>query len=583
MPSNAQATHHRQADARSFHWIDRWLPWLFFGAVAVALFAYLGSAALFEPDEGRNAEKAREILILNDWLTPHENFYPVLDKPIFFYWLIALSYKFFGVSEWAARLPSVLSALGCVGLVYFFVRRRWGRWEALWSGLILLGSVEFFILSRAVIFDMSLAFFLTLALCAFYEVAHTDNVKRRRVLCFVLYGALGVATLIKGLIGVVVPGMIIFFYLLSTKKWSILRRIYLIPGTILLAVIAAPWYLQMDAVHPGYLKYYLWDEHFGRFASGEFGRTEPWYYFIFVGLVGFLPWTMVLPFVATQYRKKTLDDKTLFLIVWLALPFLFFSASNAKLPHYILPIFPALAILTAVPLVCLYQESHSRMSLALLLAGFVQGLAALYLVVGSLWPAILPSAIRGSIHHMAHFLWAYGAFLILALAFLVYRQKSRPWPSLRQLYLAHGLGTIIFLFFVAQVIVLSAPDRSAKELATVAAPKITAATQLVFYDTYQAGMAFYLKTEKPIWMVTHSNKKRTFLGNFYVMTEREEPSTQWGKALLDFEEFQEKWQTAKQPLLIILKEKNLRRLLEQVGESPQKIGAFDEYLVVMKP
>jgi 4-amino-4-deoxy-L-arabinose transferase-like glycosyltransferase len=582
LPSPVQSPR-QQADPRSFHWIDRWLPWLFFGAVVGVLFAYSGSAALFEPDEGRNAEKAREILILNDWLTPHENFYPVLDKPIFFYWLIALSYKFFGVSEWAARLPSALSALGCVGLIYYFVRRRWGQWEALWSGLILLGSVEFFILSRVVIFDMSLAFFLTLALCAFYEVAHSDNVNRRRVLCVVLYAALGVATLIKGLVGVVVPGMIIFFYLLSTKGWSILRHIYLIPGTILFAAIAAPWYLQMDAVHPGYLKYYLWDEHFGRFASGDFDRTEPWYYFIFVGLVGFLPWTMALPFVATQYRKKTLDDKTLFLIVWLASPFLFFSASNAKLPHYILPIFPALAILTAVPLVSLYQESRSRVSLALLLAGFVHGLAALYLFVGSFWPAILPSAIRGSIHQMSHFLWAYGAFLILALAFLVYRQQIRPWPSLRQVSLAHGLGTIIFLFFVVRVIVLSAPDRSAKELAKVAAPKMTEATQMVFYDTYMAGMAFYLHTEKPIWMVTHGNKKRTFLGKFYAMTDREEPTTHWGKALLDFEEFQEKWQTAKQPLLIILKEKNLRRLLEQVGESPQRIGAFDEYLVVMKP
>jgi cytochrome c oxidase assembly factor CtaG len=84
--------------------------------------------------------------------------------------------------------------------------------------------------------------------------------------------------------------------------------------------------------------------------------------------------------------------------------------------------------------------------LALLLAGFVHGLAALYLFVGSFWPAILPSAIRGSIHQMSHFLWAYGAFLILALAFLVYRQQIRPWPSLRQVSLAHGLGTIIFYF-----------------------------------------------------------------------------------------------------------------------------------------
>jgi 4-amino-4-deoxy-L-arabinose transferase-like glycosyltransferase len=119
----------------------RWLVWL---VCLTVLFANLGGAALFEPDEGRNAEKAREILLLNDWVTPHENFIPVLDKPIFFYWLVAFSYKFFGIVEWSARLPSALLALGCLLLVYRFVRQRWGAWEAMWSVLVLVTSVEFF-------------------------------------------------------------------------------------------------------------------------------------------------------------------------------------------------------------------------------------------------------------------------------------------------------------------------------------------------------------------------------------------------------------------------------------------------------
>ena len=136
------------------------------------LFYRLGGPALFEPDEGRNAEKAREILVLNDWITPHENFNAVLDKPIFFYWLIALSYKIFGVSEWAARLPSALAAFGCIVMVYFFVRRWWGEWEARWSVLVLVTSAGFFVFSRLVIFDMTLTAFIMLALCAFYHAAH---------------------------------------------------------------------------------------------------------------------------------------------------------------------------------------------------------------------------------------------------------------------------------------------------------------------------------------------------------------------------------------------------------------------------
>jgi hypothetical protein len=95
---------------------NRWLPLLLLAVCLFVLFYQIGTAGLFEPDEGRNAEKAREILLLNDWITPHENFFPVLDKPVFFYWLIAISYKAFGLSQWAARLPSALAAFGCLAL-----------------------------------------------------------------------------------------------------------------------------------------------------------------------------------------------------------------------------------------------------------------------------------------------------------------------------------------------------------------------------------------------------------------------------------------------------------------------------------
>ncbi len=202
----------------------RWLRLILWVAIVAALFCQLGTAALFEPDEGRNAEKAREILVLSDWVTPHESFHAVLDKPIFFYWLIAIAYKLFGISEWAARLPSALAALGCIALIYRFAHARWGRWTALWSALILLTSVEFFILSRVVIFDMTLSFFLTLALCAFYEATHTEEVIHRRIWCIALYMALGAATLTKGLVGFVVPGMIMLFYLLLRQQWAALRR-----------------------------------------------------------------------------------------------------------------------------------------------------------------------------------------------------------------------------------------------------------------------------------------------------------------------------------------------------------------------
>ena len=132
------------------------------------LFSHLGTAVLFEPDEGRNAEIAREILLLKDWVTPHYDFIPRLDKPISYFWLVALSFRLFGLSEWSARLPSALAAFACLSVTYALARAMFGRWAALWSVLVLLTSIEFFALSRIVILDMLLTFFFSLALCAFF-------------------------------------------------------------------------------------------------------------------------------------------------------------------------------------------------------------------------------------------------------------------------------------------------------------------------------------------------------------------------------------------------------------------------------
>jgi 4-amino-4-deoxy-L-arabinose transferase-like glycosyltransferase len=429
--------------------------------------------------------------------------------------------------------------------------------------------------------DMPLTFFLTLALCSFYEAVHADEAKRRRLWCLAMYVSLGAATSIKGLIGVVLPGMVFFFYLLLTHRWSILRRIYLIPGALIFLAIVLPWYLQADARHAGYLRYFIWDEHFGRFTSENFDRAEPWYYFILVGLTGFFPWTLLLPFVVREYWKKSLDDKTLFLTLWVGLPFVFFSASESKLPHYLLPIFPALAILTGVGLVTLWRKTET-ISLAFSLIWLAQSLAILYLIAGAIIPAILPVPIRAGVSAMSQFFWSYGAFLMLSFAYLSVSKAARRLPTQPQLYLVHGFVMLVFLVFAVEIMFLVSHDRSARAVAEKALSQIRESTQLVFYETHLAGMAFYLRAERPIWLVTHSDKKRTFLGHYHEVAERKDLTTPWGDAIFDYEEFRKKWQTAKQPLLIVVKEKNLERLAREVGEMPQILAAVDGYALVAK-
>ena len=560
--------------------LQDWLPWLLTAVVAFVLLYQLGDAALFEPDEGRNAEKAREILLLNNRVTPHENFYPVLDKPIFFYWLIALSYKLFGLSEWTARLPSLLSALGCVLLIYLFSRSHWGRWVALWSALVLVTSVEFFLLARIVIFDMLLTLFQTVALLAFYEAAHTENRRRRVAFCLTLYLALGAGTLVKGLVAVVIPGIVFFLFILLRARWHILRRIYLIPGAGVFLAVVLPWYLQADAQNPGYLNYYLSAEHFGRYTSATFDRSEPWYYFIVVGLVGFFPWTLILPWIIKHFWRRGWDDKTLYLMLWVSVPLLFFSASRSKLPHYILPIFPALSIMAGATLVGLDEQSPSKLRAPMISIWVVQSLNAVYLLLGSFYPGILAPQIRGRFSDMAYVLWLYAIVSLLILAYMARRRMSQDRMPQDVIYLAQVVGLAVFFVFLTEVMISTALDRSAKTTAMAVLSHLRAGEQVVFFETYMSGLPFYLDAKRPVWLITHGNKKRTFLGNYYAIGKRHNPVTPWGEAIFNLDKFGEQWKSRTRPFLVIVKDKNLPQLAKTIGEAPKPLAQIDEYVLV---
>lgn len=582
MPAASTTILHKTSDSDRQSAADRWFTWALFGFVLVILFYRLGAPVLFEPDEGRNAEKAREILVLNDWITPHENFHAVLDKPIFFYWLIALSYRLFGVSEWAARLPSVLAAFGCIVMVYFFVRRWWGEWESRWSVLVLVSSAGFFVFSRLVIFDMTLTAFIMLALCAFYHAARESESPASWATCAIFYGALGAATLTKGLVGLIVPGMIIVFYVLLTNGWRILGKMRLLSGVVLFLLIVTPWYILAETQNPGYLRYYFWNEHFGRFATKKFDRLSPWYFYLYIAPLGLLPWTFLLPATVRFHWRRRLDDRTLWLMLWALLPILFFSMSKSKLAHYILPSFPPMAILLGVAMSRILDDSPNRLRYGFGASWMVLSLVFIYLAAGVIAPEIFPKIIRGRYDSIAILFWS-SAFISLALGYLACKRNLWTAVSLRYIYFSQGFGLLIFMVTLSEMMVSIAPVRSSQEIAVKALPYITPTTQLVLYDTYAEALPFYLKTDKPLWVVTHSNKKRTFLGNFYELTDQPDPITRWGKSLLTFEEFAEHWNSSDTPFVILVKEKNLRRLERLIGVVAKRLAVDDEYLLVARP
>ena len=541
-------------------------------------FYHLGASALFEPTEGRNAEIAREILLTHDWVTPHDDFVPVLDKPIFFHWLIAFCYKLFGVSEWSARLPSALAGLGSVILIYLFARKFLGLWEALWSVLILASSVQFYAVSRIVIFDMSLNFFVTLSLCCFYWGVKTSSGFKKKAFYMVMYAAMGGGTLIKGPIGLFLPGMVIFVYMFIAKKWFLLREMNLLHGANLFLIIVSPWYIWAEIRNPGYLYYFLSEENVLRFVTPHFSRNEPFYYFLGVLAIGFMPWTFLLPYAIRAQWQKRKNDTTLFLVLWTVLPFLFFSFSQTKLSHYILPIYPPLAILVGEALTTSPKHLSKRWPLWFPALGLC--LVFCIVSVGVYWPELLPQPLQEAVNTA---LREAPGFLVLGLllATIWLALSTSRYFSMSQsaLYLLCCCAFALYFVFVQLIVERVALNTSSKVLAEKLAPLIQPADQLVIYHNFCSSLPYYLNIERPVWVVS-SKKDHSIMESYYVAEKHPQPAAAYGKALFNREEFSELWKTSKKRLLVVIQEKNLRRLVGKNQHLPEIKLRSGEFVLV---
>jgi len=555
-----------------------------FGAVLLvcvaALFLKLGAPALFEPDEGRNAEKAREILLLDDWITPHENFLVVLDKPIFYYWLIAASYEAFGVSEWSARLPSALAGAGCVLLVFFFALRFFGFWEGLWGSIVLATSLEFYILARTVIFDVTLTFFITLSLYSFFSALHEDRTLPRRSWLGLMYVSLAIATLVKGPIGVALPGMVVFVYLLICRKFSMLGKLDLHIGIPLFLLIVAPWYYEVERVNPGYLRYFLWEENFIRYLTPHFNRTEPWYYFFLVIGAGFLPWTLGIPEALRHAWRGRRNDTFLFLLAWTVLPFVFFSFSGAKLPHYILPIFPPLALLTGISVEHHLIASRTRRGWPLVLACLsLSFLVACFFIAGASSHS-LPSAAQLAFAEISPLLHGTGLLLAIGGVALAVFTWSGRWKSQVPLFVGLSIVLILYMDLLGTILVGASISRSTRDLAAKAAPYIQPDTQVVVYDTTLESLPFYLKINRPLWSIW-SGEKASVLGSFYLAERGAVSAPGFGRALLNFAEFNQEWAKApKDHFAVFIRRKNLPRLEQATAHAATIRVEHDSMLLV---
>jgi len=313
----------------------------------VVLFFQLGDRPLWDVDEGMHAATSKDMVLTGDWVTTRVNGVNFYDKTVLFNWFAAISFLVFGFTEFAARLPAAVLGLATVLVSYAVGKRLFGSRAGLLGGVVLATSPLFIVLSRTVMHDISLAFFISLALYFFYTAY--DNPRNRRINLFLCYAAMGFAVLAKGPIGLLLPGMIIGLFLLMKGKLNFLKEMALGWGALVFLIVAAPWYVLISMRNPDYLSYFILKQNFGNFLSKtQATHPRPFYYYVPVLLSGMLPWSCFVPlaFLRPLDRKlRKIDDGVLFLLCWFLVIFLFFSAASSKLGTYILPALPAAALL----------------------------------------------------------------------------------------------------------------------------------------------------------------------------------------------------------------------------------------------
>jgi 4-amino-4-deoxy-L-arabinose transferase-like glycosyltransferase len=318
-------------------------PIIIAAAIFLSLFR-LGTPKLFDVDEAVFSEATREMVISRNWITPTYNGENRYDKPILFYWLMATSYKVFGINEFGARFPSAVAAVMLVTFLFLFVRHFSGDSTACYTALSALLSVYYIVYSRAAVTDMALTLFIALSLFSFYRFRAEDPPGGRIYLYgFYLFSAL--AFLTKGLIGIIFPFGIALLYTALTEGPRRMKNVFSLKGALLFTAASAPWYLAEVVINGReFIEQFFIKHHFRRFTDVISGHKGPVYYYLIIICIGLFPWISFLPAgIRSALRKKEPLDR--FAFVWLAFVVLFFSLSTTKLPNYILPALPAAAML----------------------------------------------------------------------------------------------------------------------------------------------------------------------------------------------------------------------------------------------
>lgn len=458
---------------------------------AVVYLTLTGLRPLANPDEGRYTAIPREMLASGEWILPQLNGFLYFYKPPLVYWMEAGAIHLFGDSLVGLRLvPAFFGILGIVA-TYLFARRFYGRMTGLLSAIVLGSGLVYAILSQIILLDMGVAAFIMAGLFAFLAALLEERSKAKRDWLFCTGMAMtALALLSKGLIAIIIPGGILFFWILLLNQWHRLKGQAWIAGFIVFFVIALPWHIAAWMKSPEHwFQFYVIHEHFLRYATDVSSRNEPFWFFIVLFPVGLVPWVLFLPQAwrdAMRGGWKARKERPIEWAMTIAIVFtlLFFSASKSKLIPYVLPIYPALAVLVGRYLTIAVREDRIGLKRGLwIYAGLGIGVAIAMPIV---------SLVRAG--HIAEGAWVWftvmavaGLIATLATAHYAYRQQTRD-------ALAAMIATQLLILFVLPPLAGKLQRPGTREVGEFLRPYLTPNEQvfaLYDYGIYQ-DFPFYI-------------------------------------------------------------------------------------------
>jgi 4-amino-4-deoxy-L-arabinose transferase-like glycosyltransferase len=377
------------------------------GFCAFLFFYGLGQFGLIGADEPRYAQVAREMLERSDWITPVLGGQAWLEKPPLYYWQAMLAYSVFGASDVAARVPAAIDATLLVIAVYLFFR-RFRRGLEVDAALITASCAGVVGYARAASMDMALAAAFSIGMLAWWAWRETE--KRTYLALFYVSVALGM--LAKGPVAPFLAAAVIVLFALGTRESRLVLKTLWLPGVLLFCAVALPWYVAVQVRNPLFFREFILEHNLARFSSDLYHHRQPFWYYLPVTALAFLPWTvfvitaMVQPVRIWWAERKTVSPEpdlewqfSLFACCWFFVPVVFFSISQSKLPGYILPSIPAGALLLALYLrQQLAEEENVAKGLAVLhallaAAPIVPSLLIAYIIAERRLPAGRPMLI----------------------------------------------------------------------------------------------------------------------------------------------------------------------------------------------